>query len=153
MNNKKILLRERKRHTARRVASACYADLLGRGVPHLRSGGEPISGWGVPHPRVGGVPHPRVGGVPPRPGMGYPPPPTPDLGWATPNPDMGWVTPPPFRPGWDTPPPPHLRPEMGYPPDLRWGTPTPLQTWDWVSPRKCEQTENITFPHSFGCGR
>ena len=35
--NKKVLLRERKRHTARRVASARYAALCnGGGVPHLR---------------------------------------------------------------------------------------------------------------------
>ena len=34
---KKVLLRERKRHTARRVASARYAALCnGGGVPHLR---------------------------------------------------------------------------------------------------------------------
>ena len=35
--NKKVLLRERKRHTARRVASARYAALCnGGGAPHLR---------------------------------------------------------------------------------------------------------------------
>ena len=43
--NKKVLLRERKRHTARRVASARYAAVI--------RGGDPISGLGrgVPHPR------------------------------------------------------------------------------------------------------
>ena len=51
MLNKKVLLRERKRHTARRVASARY------------------TGEGVPHPvMVGGIP-------PPQPRMGYPSPP------------------------------------------------------------------------------
>ena len=113
--DKKVLLRERKRHTARLVASARYAalcngggDTPGRGVPHLRSkggvphlrskgggtpsqvqGGYPISGRGVPHLRLGGYP-------------GYP------------HPDLRWG-------------PPLLRPGMGYPPypDLRWGTPLP----------------------------
>ena len=51
--NKKVLLRERKRHTARRVASTLYAALSnGRGV-------TPSSpGQGVPHPVmvVGGTP-------------------------------------------------------------------------------------------------
>ena len=47
-NNKKVLLRERKRHTARRVASARNAGGWGSGgVPHLRS-------RGVPHPRSEG---------------------------------------------------------------------------------------------------
>ena len=68
---KKVLLRERKRHTARRVASARYAALCnGGGGTHLRSGGTPSQVWvggtpsqvrGVPHLRSGwgGVPHPR----------------------------------------------------------------------------------------------
>ena len=54
--NKKALLRERKRHTARRVASARYADLSGGGIPHPMSGG-------VPCPRLGGTPS-QVGRVP-----------------------------------------------------------------------------------------
>ena len=42
INNKKVLLRERKRHTARRVASI-------RGVPTLDGGGRSTYlGWGVP---------------------------------------------------------------------------------------------------------
>ena len=36
LSNKKVLLRERKRHTARHVASARYAAVS--------------NGWGVPHP-------------------------------------------------------------------------------------------------------
>ena len=70
--NKIVLLRERKRHTARRVAvaSACYS-------------GE------------GGYPEypPRPGmGPPPGLWMGYPP----YLGWGTPLPylDLGWGNPP-----------------------------------------------------------
>ena len=50
--NKKVL-RERKRHTARRVASARYAALCNGGVPRVE--GYPISGLG------GGVPHLRCG--------------------------------------------------------------------------------------------
>ena len=49
-SHKKVLLRERKRHAARRVASACYAALSNGGVPH------PVIG-GVPHPVMGGTPH------------------------------------------------------------------------------------------------
>ena len=67
--NKKVLLRERKRHTARRVASAHYAALS--------------NGWG---------------GTPSRPGWGgvpWAPPHHPDLEWGTPHPDLGWSTPHP----------------------------------------------------------
>ena len=58
--NKKVLLRERKRHTARCVASARYGG-VGGGTPSTYSGGRagyPIqSWWGVPHPvMVGGTP-------------------------------------------------------------------------------------------------
>ena len=123
--NKKVLLRERKRHTARclAVASACYSGGGTMGTP-------PTWTWdGVP-------PSPLPG-----PGMGYPP-------------TQTWDGVPPL-PG----------PGMGYPPylDLRWGTP-PTQTWDGIPPlprpemgypppRKCEQTENITFPHPSDGGR
>ena len=67
LHNKKVLLRERKRHTARRVVSARY---VGRG------GGYPIQSWwggtpsshgggGTPSSYGGGVPHPvMVGGIP-----------------------------------------------------------------------------------------
>ena len=107
--NKKVLLRERKRHTARRVERGMY----------------PIQSWwcwGVPHPVM-------VGGT-----LGTPH--HPDLaGWGTPGTpppsDLGLGIPPPSRPGWGVPwVPPHH-------PDLAGGgTPgTPHhQTWDWVSP-------------------
>ena len=45
--NKKVLLRKRKRHTVRRVASARYAALSnggGGGVPHP-DWGYPIQSW------------------------------------------------------------------------------------------------------------
>ena len=76
IRNNKVLLRERKRHTGRRVASGCYADLSpdGGGVPHpvLDSGGCPIQslwGWGTPQGTpipipaliLDGVPHPDLG--------------------------------------------------------------------------------------------
>ena len=148
--NKKVLLRERKRHTARRVASTRYAalsnpDLVGGGTPSrpgqggvppthhpdLVGGGTP----GIPTPTIqtwsGGLPHPDLawGGTlgTPQTGMEYPPTwdgvlPL-DLGWGTPHLDLGWV-PPYLDLGWGTPLP---RPGMGYPPylDLRWGTPLP----------------------------
>ena len=73
--NKTVLLRERKRHTDRRVASTrCRGG--GGGVP--RAGPPPRPGWGTP---------------PSRPGWGTPP-----------CPDLDGV-PPPSRPGWGTPPP------------------------------------------------
>ena len=95
----KVLLRERKRHTARHVASARYAA--------LSNGGE---GGGAPsRPGWGGC---TLGTPPSRPGMGVPP-----------CPDLGWGTPPPSRPGMGYPPP-LSRPGMGYPPypDLGRGT-------------------------------
>ena len=63
-NNKKVLLRERKRHTARRVASVHCADLpwLG-GVPTLAGGRGP----GGYLPWSGSVP--TLAGVPPPPGV------------------------------------------------------------------------------------
>ena len=58
--NKKVLLRERKRRTARRVASACYAE--GGDTPSSHGGrGVTLSS------HAGGVPHPVMLGVPPPP--------------------------------------------------------------------------------------
>ena len=114
LENKKVLLRERKRHTARRVARARYADLLrvgwgtqshARGVPSPRSRGVPsLRSGGYPIPGPGGVPQPMSRG-------GYP-----GLGWRVPHPrsrggtpsQVWWGvpgTPPSSRPGWGTPPP------------------------------------------------
>ena len=61
--NKEVLLRERKRHTARRVASARYggggtpSTHGGGGTPLTHGGGYPVHSWrGVPHPVMGGYP-------------------------------------------------------------------------------------------------
>ena len=61
LNNKKVLLRERKRHTDRRVASTRYAVLVG--------GGTYLGGW-VPTLGGGGGTYPRWGGT--YPGWGVP---------------------------------------------------------------------------------
>ena len=136
--NKKILLREGKRHTARRVASACYAD-LSRGVPYLRSRGvpRPMSG-GVPHPGSGvGVLHPRSGGGYPIPGPARGEGGTPSQTWPGYPPGQTWDgVPPRIDLGWGTP----------YP-DLRWGTPSPHRGVDWHTKLK------YYLPPSFGCGR
>ena len=77
LQNKKVLLRERKKHTARRVASARYAA--------LSNGGYPIQSW----LGEGGTPFsPGKGGTPSSPGR-YPLPP-PDLGWGTPSHIQTW---------------------------------------------------------------
>ena len=105
--NKKVLLRERKRLTARRVASLCCP----KWVPP-RPGYPP--GQGIPPPaRV--PPATPPGGVPPgqgTPWQGYPP------GQGTPRLDLAGYPPPPLAAPWhsgkcckalwdtDTPPPP-----------------------------------------------
>ena len=93
-HNKKVLLREHKRHTARRVASARYAVLSngGGGTPSSHGGGGyPIQSWwggtpsspdwwwegGYPIQSWLGVLHlvltwGTLGTTPSRPGMGYP---------------------------------------------------------------------------------
>ena len=93
--NKKVLLRERKRHTAGRVASARYAALS--------------NGWGVTHPDLGQGTHPDLGwGTPTQTWDRVPP--HPDLGWGTPR-TQTWDGVPPTQ-TWDGYPLPP-RPEMG----------------------------------------
>ena len=92
--NKKVLLRERKRHTARRVVS----------TPSVVLPGYPPQAGGVPDlgTPLGGVPDPGTppGGVP---GPGYPP-----GGYLTRVPPPGgyltWVPPPGGVPDTGTPP-------------------------------------------------
>ena len=123
--NYKVLLRERKRHTARRVASTRYAalsnpDLVGGGVPHPDLvGGRGVTPPPPSRPGLGGVPHPDLvrGGTPSKPGQG---------GTATIQTWSGGypgLPPTPSRPGWGVP---H--------PDLVRGYPLTIQTWDGVPP-------------------
>ena len=147
--NKKVLLRERKRHTARRIATTrCAAlsnpDLVwgGCGYPVPGPGwGYPVSGLGgYPVPGPGGVPSPRSGGVPQSQVWGGTPSqvrgePIPGLGDTPSRPGQGegcTLGTSLLRPGMEYPLP---GPGMGYPPylDLGWGTP-PTWTWDVVPP-------------------
>ena len=100
-HKKKVLLRERKRHTARRVVSARYAALSygwGRSTPSSPGGGGGGVTPGTPHhPDLAGGHHPGLAGGhhPDLAGGGYPGYPHPDLGWGTPPPtDLGQGTPP-----------------------------------------------------------
>ena len=97
--NKKVLLRERKRHTARRVVSTPSVILPGYPPPPpswpgrggTRSGPPPPGGYPVRYP-PGGVP----GQVPPPPRPGYPPPPRcPMAFWEMLQSIMGYGYPPP----------------------------------------------------------
>ena len=136
-NNKKVLLCEHKRHTARHIASTHFADWWGYPIQSflILDGVPPSVEWGTawsrpgmgtspPIPRMGYLPTQTWDGFhtqiqdrvpPPRCGMGYPPPKPgtgypPYLGWGIPAQTCDGVPPP--RPGMGYPPP---RPEMGYP--------------------------------------
>ena len=111
--NKKVLLRERKRHTNRRVASTPYAVPVGGGggryLPWVGGGYLPwvgctYPGWGVP--TLGGGYLPWVGGT--YPGQGVQVPPT-------------WEGTPPIQTWEGRYPPPIQTQEGRYPP--------PVQTW------------------------
>ena len=142
--NKKVLLRERKRHrsTARHVASDRYGG--GGGVHY------PVMVGGVPHPDPPHHPDLVRGGTSSRPGQGgYPGYPTTIQTWSgVPHPDLarGYQgtllgTPPPSRPSWVPPhhqdlarvPPPASRPGWGTPPthhpDLTGVPPPPVEVW------------------------
>ena len=106
---KKVLLRVRKRHTARRIASTRCAGLVGGGVPPGLDLGRRYN----PHLDLGrGTPHLDLGREypPPGPGKGYPP-----------HLDLGRGYPPPG-------------PGKGVPPTWTWEGVTPPQTWDGVPP-------------------
>ena len=115
--NKKVLLRDRKRHTARHIASAHYSALSNGG------GGYPIqSWWGTPSSYGGGYPIPGLDRGYPIPGLegGFPS--SPDKGVSQGTPIQTWVGVPPVH-TWNGVPP--CRPW--------WGTPL-IQTWDEVTP-------------------
>ena len=153
--NKKVLLRECKRHTARREASVRYAapsPTEGGGLPHpVLNGGyptvppkqtwdgvSPIQTWDVPPDQTWewGTPCLDLGmGYPPsRPGMGYPPVQTSD--GVPPHPNLGM--------GYSLPPPPiQTRDGVSPHPDLGWGTPPPNQQ-DGYPPRSmCGLTHKV----------
>ena len=85
--NKKVLLREHKRHTDRGASS----------TPSVTRGGVPPC-RGTPRPGLMGG---TQGGVPPG-QVGYP---RLDLAWVPPQPDLDGVPPPPAGPGRGTPSP------------------------------------------------
>ena len=122
--NKKVLLRKRKRHTTRRVASACYAGLS----PDGGGGGYPIQSWmggggSTPSSPGWGIPHPVLGGGT----LGYLPVSTWDLTWTGVPPIKTWDRGTPCPDVGMRYPPPHPDLGMGY-------LPPPVQTWDWVPP-------------------
>ena len=139
--NEKVLLRERKKHTARRVASARYAAVSWGGYPiQFWMGGYPIQSWmgGYPIQTWDGVPPPcQLDGVSP----------CLDLGWSTPH-QLDGVTPPGPQIGY-----PHQL--DGVPPhlDLGWGTPwnvnrqTPVKTVPSLV--LCMQAVNKKSPPAF----
>ena len=172
--NKTVLLRERKRHTARRVASARYTALSpdrGGGYPFPGpgrgwGGGYPFPGpgrggaRGYPLPRsrwgwVGGTPFPDPGGGYSLPrsrwkggGRGYTP---PRSGKGVPPPHPNWT--------WEWVPvplcPPCLDLGRGYPPphlDLGRRYPPTYQP-DGVPPPQMRTDWKYYLPPSFGCGR
>ena len=111
--NKKVLLRERMRHTACGVASARFAD-GGGDTPSSPGRGDPIQSW------TGGVPYPDLGwGTPLSAGWGTPPIQT----WDGVPPLQTWDGVPPCQQDggtpiwtWDgVPPLPHSGPRTGYP--------------------------------------
>ena len=114
MNNKKVLLRERKRHTARRVASARMG-----GTPSSHGGG--YLGYPPPPPsRPGrGVPHPVMMG------QGTQGTPIQTCLEGTPSSHGGQYLgypPPPSRPDWGVPP--SIQTWLGAPhPVIVGGTP------------------------------
>ena len=116
-NHKKVLLRERKRHTARRVSSTPPAVLSGGGAPYpwLGGGGVPHPWPGYSHPDLAGEGTPSLAGVLPCPNL-------PGGGGAS-----------SLAAGI---PPPHLDPARVPPPILTWsgGAPSlarvpPIWTW------------------------
>ena len=176
--NKKVLLRERKRHTTRHISSTPYSVPY-RGIPHPWLGGTPswvppILTWpggtpsldgGVGYPILGypplfwpgqEVPHPWAGGRE-YPILGYP-----HLGVPSPP---SWPDPPP-HPGMGHPPRRELGPVIGVPPGKDLGPVTgvpprkdmgPVEVlWDGDGvPPGCELTNKLKLlpSPSSGCWR
>ena len=167
MRNKKVLLRERKRHTARRVVSTPSVVLPGyppQGGGGTRSGTPPPGG--VRYPPLGGVPGQVPGGYPvryPPPGVRYPPwggylggvqsgtrggtqSGTPQGGYPVRSPPGGY----PVR----YPPPPPLPHGILGNVAKHYGiwVPPPLWTDRWMDGRT-DACQNITFPSYYVRGR
>ena len=146
IKHKKVLLRERKRHTAHRIASTRCAGLVGVGggvAPLLGKGVPPSAGWGTPLPGKG-VPTSAGWGTLPSAGCGAPL----SAGWGTPHQLDGVPLPPTWEGGtspvsW-----------MGYPPPPHQLDGVPPVNWTGYSPR-CELTDKLKIlpSPSFGCGR
>ena len=154
--NKKVLLRERKRHTARHVSST-LSTVLFQGGYHIPGQGGTL-GWGTSHPDLtGGTPslareYPILGYlpiltwgylIPGHPGV------PPSSTVAPLGRDLGPVTGiPPLERTWDQWK--HYGVEMGYPQkghgisgsimEWRWSTPPSPRVWT------DKQTETVTFP-------
>ena len=130
---KKVLLRERMRHTARRLASTCYVVPLGGTPPppsrsQVRTGGgrgyplpDPGEGYPLPRSRLGGHPFPGPDGGTSFPGPG---------GVGVSNPADGGT------------------PVMGVPPVQTWegGTPPPTWTWEGYLPPQSRPGKGVP-PH------
>ena len=176
--NKKVLLRERKRHTALRVASTRYVVPVA-GTPILGSdldwGGVPAPSpsWDLTWMGRGYLPLCPPTPAPPHPGI------WPGWGGGTcpaphPGSDLdGGYLPCPHSPchgiwpGWGVPDPPlpcplswdlsWMRGRYLSPPDLGRGTPPPI-SWMVVPPPPGRGVNwhtnwNYYLPSSFGCGR
>ena len=121
--NKKVLLRQRKRHTARRVASTRFSDLS----PDVGGGGYPPVLILIRYPPVSRMGYPStcldLGWAPPGWTWDGVPPPCLNLGWGSPRQQDGV---PPSRPGMGVPH--HVDLGWGYLPcpDLGRGTAPPL---------------------------
>ena len=153
--HKKVLLRERKRHTARRVASTPYVVLTGypprQGTPPGRVPPGRVPPGRVPPsqgtPQQGtppaGYPPARVSPsrVPP---AGYPPGRVPSRpGYPPAGDPPGRVPPQQGTPPGRVPPWPGYPPQPGYPPSCPWHSGKCCKAlWDTGTP-PCEQTNKV----------
>ena len=153
--NKKDLLRERKRHTARKRAQDANPPPVGS----LTWPPPPLAHWPDPLP-AGPDPPPAGWTWPPQsahwpPQLDLTPPPT-SWTWSPPPRRLTHLTPPP---SWTWPPPSAHWPEPPCwltdltPPPPGWTWPPPA-SWTWPPPVWTDkQSETITFPSYYVRGR
>ena len=160
--NKKVLLRERKRHTARHAASTPYVVLSLLTPPSWIWPTPPAAGPDPPPPAAGPDPPPwQLDLTHPSPQLTHPSPRWPPSpcwpphGWPTPPP-----TDPPLPPSWPTPLLTHPSPHGWPTPPPSWPTPPPTDpplppVADPPLPPPCGQTNKVKLlpSPSFGCGR